>query len=82
MSVATPVICSNVGGNCELIEGKYIFKKGDIDSIAKLISYCMNTEVLTEMSNRNFEKSKNYNRTILDKKRNNFFNDFMRVSSK
>lgn len=75
MSCACPVICSDIGGNYELIERDFLFPCGDYKRLADLILE-MNNRGL-EQAKVNFEKAKKYNKDILSLKRNNFFKDFL-----
>lgn len=76
MSRACPVICTNVGGNYELINSKYMFKKGNVNQLVNILSN-LNKENLIEQSKKNYKKSKNFSAEILNKKRNNFYLNFI-----
>lgn len=76
MSRSCPVVCTDAGGNSELIEKKYIYQAGKIDELIKILSNLSRQE-LVEMSNRNYSKSLEFKEEILDKKRNEFFKKFI-----
>lgn len=74
MSRGCPCIASNAGGNPELICPEYVFKKKNVfnlfETILDLIS---NKENLENNSRYCFEKSKLYDKDILETKRKTFF---------
>lgn len=75
MSRAVPVICSDVGGNFELIDKKYLFKAGDDKKIAELIEIMFKENM--EQSRKNFQRAKKYEKRALESKRLKFLQDFM-----
>ena len=78
MSCGLPVICSNAGGNHELIEQKYIFKKGNVKEIIELlkkINYARSD--IPKMSNNNFLRAQKYEETSLKNKRDRFYKEFI-----
>ena len=75
MSCACPVICSDIGGNYELIDRNFIFPCGDYEMLAKLIVKMRDRG--TEQAQVNFEKAKRYNRDLLSERRTKFFKDFL-----
>lgn len=77
MSFGLPCIASNVGGNPELIDAKYLFKKRDFRSLSDLIVKYNKIEMLTQ-SNINYQKSKEYSITNLNKKRQEFFDSILK----
>jgi glycosyltransferase involved in cell wall biosynthesis len=77
MSRAAPVICSDVGGNFELIDKKYLFKAGDDKRIAELIEIMLKENI--EQSIKNFQRARKYEKRSLESKRLNFLQDFMRL---
>ena len=71
MSRALPCIASNVGGNPELIDEKYLFKKSNIkDLVNKIINILSN---MNEEAVRNFYIAREYEKEKLDKKREDFY---------
>lgn len=75
MSRALPVICSDTGGNKELIDSKYIFDCGDYYKLAALMEDI--TRDMKEQAIRNFNESKNYEKSVLDSRRKEFFKAFI-----
>ncbi len=76
MSRGCAIVCSNTGGNYELIDKKYIYHKKRIkDVIQKILS--IGEENVEEISIRNYNKSKNYYESILNKKRDRFYKYFI-----
>ena len=77
MSRACPVICSNAGGNYELIDSKYIFPVGDAKTLAKKIEQVLKENNFVQMAKRNFEKSKDYDGDKLNAERWAFIKKFI-----
>ena len=75
MSRAVPVSGSDVGGIGELVCDDYVFKKKNVDEIVLLISHITQDE-LEIQAKRSFETAKNYEKGLLESKRNKFYNDF------
>lgn len=75
MSRACPVVCSDIGGNFELIDRDFIFPCGDYNRLAELIEDMMTN--LESQAEINYNKSHHYQKESLDKKRNEFFLDFI-----
>ena len=78
MSRGCPVLCSDVGGNRELIHTEYRFKKGNSNDIAEHIKRTMNPDVLLEMSEDNYCRSKIFSNEKTDKARMEFYEAFSR----
>lgn len=76
MSCACPIIVSNAGGNPELANRKYVFKKGKIKELEKILNH-ISIDDLKEEAKRSFEVSKQYQKEILDKKRDEFYINFI-----
>lgn len=76
MSVGCPIIGSNVGGIPELISKECIFGKGDVLGLSDLLSSVNEYSLLTS-SQFNFEKSKEYQKELLENKRKAFCEVFM-----
>ena len=75
MSRACPCIVSNVGGNSELINEKYIFKKGDVKRLySKLLLLINSKENMEESSKQNYTRSLDFEKEKLDAKRKKFYN--------
>ena len=77
MGLATPVICSNSGGNVELITSKYIYHKKNWKTLSRLIEKICNYDELIEQSEKNYYNSKQYNKELLNKKRDEFYKKFI-----
>lgn len=77
MSLSIPAIGSNVGGIPELLNDKFIIKKGDYKNLANLIDQILNSEELyNQASLTNYEISKKYDIKVLNKKRYQFYKNF------
>lgn len=77
MSRACPCIASNVGGNPELIDKKYIFRKKNVKNLMNKIKN-MSSEEMKEQAKINFNKAKKYDKEKLEKKRNKFYEEIKR----
>ena len=76
MSRGCPVICTDIGGNSELISKEYLYPKKKINKfIEKLL--LINAENYSDISLTNFKAAKKYNKQNLDKKRNEFYMNFI-----
>ncbi len=72
---ACPVIVSTAGGMYELIDKKYIFKKGNNRELTNIIRNISNIS-LVEMSKRNFDFASKFEPDYLNEKRTNFYKKF------
>lgn len=72
MSRGCLCIGSNAGGTPELLKNKYIFKKGKVKELVKILESLQKVDYQNE-SKINIEKSKEYNKNILEKRRTDFF---------
>lgn len=77
MSRACPVVCTNAGGNYELIDSKYIATKGSDKSLYEKLKLMLNKDELECAAKENFENSKNYDNEILTRKRMDFYRIFL-----
>lgn len=77
MSRGLPVVCSNTGGNYELIDNDYIFDCGDYNKMSSLLINIQ--DHLSEQSKKNFEESKKYEKSMLDSRRKAFFREFVNM---
>ena len=77
MSRGCPCIVSNTGGNPELIEKKYVFKRKKYKLLEKCLTNICNKKELIDQATKNFEKSKEYDADLLDKKRKEFYDSIM-----
>lgn len=78
MSLACPIICSNAGGNKELINKKYIYPKKNWKKLAKLLINMIENDLFIQ-AKVNFHNSKKYRKEILDKKRDTFYKEFIEI---
>lgn len=76
MSLACPVIASNVGGNSELVNEDFLFEKGKYKQLKDILRTIKNDKLVFE-AKRSFELAKNYEKNILDKKRDDFYLSFI-----
>jgi glycosyltransferase involved in cell wall biosynthesis len=76
MSIACPVLGSKTGGIPELIDKSMLFKAGSVKEIVeKIIS--VNKSLMKEQAEKNYKKALQYEKSILDKKRTEFYNMFL-----
>ncbi len=73
ISVATPCIGSNVGGIPELIDEEFVFKSKNVKSLIRILKK-MNKENMKKQAIKNYEKSKEFDEKMLNKKREDFYN--------
>lgn len=66
---------SQTAGIPELLEEEFIFRKGNVDDIVRILSQ-INEDTLKEQALRNFEVAKQYDRDVLDKRRCEFMDLF------
>ena len=75
MSRACPALGSRIAGIPELLDKNCVFKKGNVGEICKkLLSFTV--ESMKYYAIRNYEEAKNYEFSLLEKKRNRFIDDF------
>lgn len=77
MSRACPVICSNAGGNDELVSSEFVFHRGNVKKLIACLRKMDKKEMLKQ-AEANFSKSKHYDKQRLDKIRNDFYSDFIK----
>ena len=82
MSRACPVICTNAGGNYELVSEACLFDKSDFHRLADILEKMMSSEMQIREAKRNFEKSKEYDKEVLNDKRDVFYRNFTELSNK
>lgn len=74
MAIGMPVLSTPVGGIPEVIEGKYLFDPMDVDAYADTVCRLLDDpDELTAMSEKNFKKSLEFRNTLLQVKRNEFY---------
>ncbi|GGA65131.1 glycosyltransferase family 4 protein [Ornithinibacillus halotolerans] len=79
MSKGCPIIGADAGGIHEQIDAKYIFKKGNVSQICEKYKE-MTREVMKEQAIKNHNESKKYLKSILYKRRENFFKEFINAN--
>ena len=77
MSRGCPVLCTDVGGNYELVDGMCLMKKGNATNIAIKIEMMLDNDFRRNQSKRNFETAKQYEMNHLNYRRNNFYKEFL-----
>ena len=74
MSTACCCAASNAGGNSELLDNEVIFKKKNIKELQKILEKLINNNTIIEKQcKRNYEYSKNYDESKIEKRRNDFY---------
>ena len=77
MSRACPIVCSDVGGNYELASQDNLFKKADFKQLASKLLKLSNREYLIKEARRSFEKAKEFEKAVLDARRDAFYKEFI-----
>lgn len=81
MSMGCLCIGTNVGGIPELLDREYIFKKGNVKQLTNIIMH-ITKEKNAEQMKKNFQKSKEFEESKLQKSREEFYREFyMTVTS-
>ncbi|RIN15136.1 glycosyltransferase [Mammaliicoccus vitulinus] len=79
MSRGLPAVGTNVGGIPELLESKFIIKKGDYKKLAVLVyEIISNDQLYIESSQENIEKASEYDYKVLNNKRLNFYKKYIK----
>lgn len=78
MSRACPVICTDVGGNYELVSRECLFEKANFNKLADMLEKMIDPQRQIEEAKKNFNKSKEYNKEDLNKKRDAFYQSFIK----
>jgi len=74
MAVGLPCIASPVGGTCELLDDSYLVNSEDVEGLAnKIIWLIEHPNEMTEASERNIEKAREYRQDILSVRRKEFY---------
>lgn len=82
MSRACPVISSHAGGLKKLIDSDYRIIAGDFANLARKIQMIKNNpDLMLECSKRNFEKAKEFDFPILNRKRKLFYEEIYKELS-
>lgn len=77
MSRACPVVCSDAGGNYELVESQYIFPVGNFLALTERLEHVIEENAFEKMAKRNFEKAKDFDSKVLNKSRWDFIKEFI-----
>lgn len=72
MSRACPAVGSSTGGIPELLDENFIFKKKKVNRLSKILDN-VKIDELKNQAIRNYEKAKEFDNEILDKKRKEFY---------
>lgn len=81
MSRGCPVIGSSAGGIPELIDDDCVFKKGNRSSFVTTV-LGLSKDKMKRMASHNFAKSKEYDKAVLDRRREQFYVGFYQSSVK
>lgn len=76
MSKGCPVFGANAGGIHELIDNEYVFDKGNVQQICEIYK-TFSTGIMKEQAVKNHENSKRYLKSVLYKRRDDFFKEFI-----
>jgi len=80
MSRGCPVLGSTTGGIPELLNKEFIFRNGAVNEICTLLKK-LDKEMMQKEAKRSFEKAKEYDKDILNRKRNAFYKEFISNSN-
>lgn len=78
MSRALPAIGSSVGGIPELLGEQCTFRKGNLDEMQNLLVKMLDKTTRLELSERNYQKAKEFDADVLNKKRTDFFQSIVK----
>ncbi len=74
MALSTPCISTNINGMPELIEQKYLVEVGQTTELAdKILELWSDKKELKRVSKRNFKEAETYEKSILQKRRNDYY---------
>lgn len=76
MSRGCPAIGSRIPGNLELIEASHTFKRASSKQLYRLLVR-MNSKCMINASIRNYNAAKQYDDKLLEKKRSEFYDNFL-----
>ena len=81
MALSTPCISTNINGMPELIERKYLVEVGQTTELAdKILELWSDKKELQRVSKRNYQEAKTYEKTILQKRRNDFYKKLLKLA--
>lgn len=81
MSRALPAIGTNIAGIPELLSEEYLVRKASVHDIIDVLSNKMNLQSMMQQAARNFNNAKEYNIDIINKRRQEFFDMFLKESN-
>jgi len=76
MSRACPSIGSTTAGIPELLESNQVFKPNDINHICQILKTITEPEEMQKQAKNNYEKSKEYDSLIIEKRRTDIFGKY------
>lgn len=80
MSRGLPALSSTAGGLPELLDPECLHAPGDAALLGRLlVRVCSNPEWQAAQARRNFEVARRYTKSVLDQRRNEFWQDFVRT---
>ena len=80
MAVGLPCISTRVSGNPELLQSQYLLDYDDVRGLADTIkTFITDAQAYEEASNYNFANSLKYERSILQKRRDEFYSNLKRL---
>lgn len=83
MAVGLPCLSTPVNGIPELLETEYMFDPLDVDGFTnKIVDLLKQPEELNRVSARNIEKAKEYEETVLQKRRMEFYSKLKQLAEK
>ena len=65
-------------GGMPYVDKNCMFTKGKVDEISTKIEMMLDTNVQRDKAKKNFDKAKEYNKNILDAKREQFYKEFLK----
>ncbi len=77
MSMACPAIATNVGGNPELVNSKWLYQSGNSKMLATKIKGLSEKGNLLAAANENYTTAQSYQADLLNKRRNEFISSFI-----
>lgn len=81
MSKGCAIVATDVGGNYEMVERKYLYSKGKVNQLVNILKKITIDEI-EKCAIKNYEISQRYNSDILNEKRNKFYKDFTEKNEK
>lgn len=78
MSCGLPCAGAQTGGIPELISPEFIFSAGNIEQMVKVIAALSKSTIQKTEARKNFDRAKDYGRGILEERRANFYEQFLK----